>query len=1008
MSQNTNIRTRLILAFIVTTILAIILSLAAFKSISVLSDTARNIHSHPMAVSNAVLEANVHIVAIHRSMKDVILANSETEIEAALSRVKNHEKEVLQSLQIVQERFLGDQSQVTRTIKAIQDSRPIREEVVSLVRAGKVEAAEAITRGKGEIQLALIEREMQQLSHFARNKAEQFRLKAEEEASDVLLYMGTLLLAIILVNVGIGFVVIRKTKVTEEILREREAHLRATVDSAIDSIITCDSKGNIVGWNQGAKLTFGYSFDEITGQSLTLLMPERYRKDHQRGLDRVVSGGAPNVVGKVVQLNSLRKDGSEFPIELSIASWPSRDEVFFTAILRDITKQKQAETTLRESESRFRMLFERAPVAYQSLIDDGDILEVNTAWLDMLGYTRNEVIGRKIQDFIVEDGFVNRNLPRFIQAGEIDLPETPMRCKDGTVKFVHVDGRIGYDEENNFLQTHCLLVDVTERERAIEELLQYEHIVSSSTDMMSILDHNFVHLSVNPSYENAFNLSKEYFAGKTASEVFGEKFFENNIRPHAEHCFSKGENVNYQAWLDFPETGRRYLDVTYSPFVRGGKVEGLVFNARDITRRKLIEDELAEHRSHLEDTIKKRTEQLAETQEKAESANKAKSNFLANMSHEIRTPMNAIIGLTHLLEQTDLTPGQLEQLNKIDISGKHLLSVINNILDISKIEAGKLALEQMDLDLNALFDDVRALYQEQLNSKGLTFETDINNVPHWLHGDPTRLRQALLNYVGNAIKFTKQGTISLRAIKLEENDTDVLIRFEVQDTGIGIAPEDLSTLFESFEQADTSTTRKYGGTGLGLVINQHLSEMMGGETGADSELGHGSTFWFTARLGHGQGVMQAEPPKWMGYAEEGLPDQYKGCRILLVEDNAINSDVAEAVLKQAKLVVDTAENGCIAVDKVRANDYDLVLMDIQMPEMDGFEATRLIRAISGKENLPILTMTANVFTEDRKDCLEAGMNDFVSKPFDVDDLFSKLVRWLPGKESVESVKTPQD
>ena len=205
MSQNTNNRTRLILAFSVTTILAIILSLAAFKSISVLSDTARNIHSHPMAVSNAVLEANVHIVAIHRSMKDVILANSETEIEAALSRVKNHEKEVLQSLQIVQERFLGDQSQVTRTIKAIQDSRPIREEVVSLVRAGKVEAAEAITRGKGEIQLALIEREMQQLSHFARNKAEQFRLKAEEEASDVLLYMGTLLLAIILVNVGIGF-----------------------------------------------------------------------------------------------------------------------------------------------------------------------------------------------------------------------------------------------------------------------------------------------------------------------------------------------------------------------------------------------------------------------------------------------------------------------------------------------------------------------------------------------------------------------------------------------------------------------------------------------------------------------------------------------------------------------------------------------------------------------------------------------------------------------------------
>jgi signal transduction histidine kinase/CheY-like chemotaxis protein len=407
-------------------------------------------------------------------------------------------------------------------------------------------------------------------------------------------------------------------------------------------------------------------------------------------------------------------------------------------------------------------------------------------------------------------------------------------------------------------------------------------------------------------------------------------------------------------------------------------------------------------------------ETLRKAKEDAEAASRAKTQFLANMSHEIRTPLNAILGFTHLIRRDPLSPQQINQLDKLADASHHLQKILNDVLELSKIEANKITLDDTIFSPERVIDQVRTIAGHKIQVKNLHIHTDIRHIPEQLRGDGARLRQILLNLLDNAVKFTEQGRIDIRARVVQQSPESIVLRFTVQDTGIGMRDDQIARIFQAFEQADSSTTRRFGGTGLGLAICKQLVELMGGGIGVESQWGEGTTFWVEIPFApaeetfprHRVAIEHAEPSPDAEQMQESALAQRRGSRILLVEDNFVNQEVACMLLESMGMEVDVADNGEAALAMVAKKPFDLVFMDIQMPVMDGLEATTAIRRLPDRQTMPILAMTANAFVEDRERCLQAGMNDHISKPIDLQKLRSLLIEWLAPRTATKPSPRP--
>lgn len=800
----------------------------------------------------------------------------------------------------------------------------------------------------------------------------------------------------------------------EEALAQSEARFRKLFEDTMEATMIVEN-GRFTDGNRAALELFGIATNELFQQMSPVSLSPALQADGTPSPDKAnamltlaLQHGAHQF-----EWEHMRADGRCFPAEVLLTRIQYKDRDLIHAVVRDISARVAAENSLRDSQ---RQLGKRM----QELSCIFDVFVETEGYRDDLGALLQRVAQR---------------LPAAMQWPEIAAARIEYQGSSfNTVDPFHVhsklvvgldddcefSGRIivGYTEpraladEGPFLkEERALLSGIAQRlsdlirRRHLESLQEKQRdlirsVFSQAAEGIVLIDADTLgFVEFNDAACDTLGYTREAFLQMTLHDVQGE--------PDTELFESRVREIRQTGMGDFENTHRHKNGQLLNMFIRNRAIESgghtyWVATWHDITDKKRAAAELENYRHHLEELVRLRTLELEQARQQAEAANQAKSTFLANMSHEIRTPMNAIIGFTHLLQRDIADAMQRERLAKIGASAKHLLSLINDVLDLSKIEAERMIIEETTLNVRAVLDHVFSMMRERAEARGLSLVEEI--APGLdsmaLIGDPLRIGQILINYTANALKFTDHGQVTLRARVEEEMSDAVRLYFEVEDTGIGMNAEQQERVFDVFQQGHSSITRKYGGTGLGLAICRRLAALMGGQTGVRSTPGQGSTFWFTVRVGCGEhgATMVSELPSG---------DLRRDAHVLLVEDNEVNQIVAKELLTSVGLRVDIAGNGEQAVRRFRPGLYDLVLMDMQMPGMDGLEATRIIRGMQGGQTVPILALTANAFEEDRQRCMAAGMNDFVSKPVDPERLYAMLRRWIPESASGQaSVSAP--
>ena len=915
----------------------------------------------------------------------------------------------------------------------------------------------------------------------------------------------------------------RSTRLMEEELRaanlaaqqQAEAHLQAILDTVGEGIVIADHSGRIVSVNPALLLIYGYTRGELAGRGIDLLLPTGEAPSELHGMDRVFALDRESM--------ACRKTGEPFPIELGVGDLSPTGVPHFICIIRDISDRKRIERDMRESQLRFRDFAESSSDWFWETGPDLRFTRFSGNFTEFTRILPDHYVGRTRDEMIADDSDPEarrQNLEDL--AARRPFRNFVYRTKalgGETGRVLRVNGKPVFTEAGEFLGYRGTASDITEEIDAEERLkatqAEIERLAQRNASILESVDDGILGIDLNGN-ATFVNRAAARLLGYDPAELVGAEILPlmasdmESARTLYRVLLRLEDSVRDDA-ASFRRRDGTILPVEYiaSPVMEQGHQVGVVLGFRDITQRRMVE------------------RQMREAKDAAEAGNRAKSEFLATMSHEIRTPMNGVIGMTGLLLDTKLDDEQRHFAETIRDSGESLLTVINDILDFSKMEAGKLDLDYTEFELVPLVESVVDILAPRAHAKGIEIASLIDpRLRMLVRSDPGRLRQVLMNLGGNAVKFTEAGGVSIEVRIAEGSGTHVMVRFEVRDTGIGIAKDAQDRLFTMFSQVDASTARRYGGTGLGLAISKRLAELMGGQVGVDSEPGHGSRFWIELPI-EILGPQSADPPDLRGRrvlvvddnpvnldvierqlrsfgvtvtscpdagagmtelttaaargdrwevalidaqmpmvsgpdmvrmirampmlnqtkviitssqgvvdrdisdsidaflhkplrqgtildtiarllgvgtrpagspeAGDGEPASPQGCkrlRILVAEDNPVNQQVALGLLRKLGHSVDVVGDGAEAVEAVRLLPYDLVLMDVQMPEMDGLEATRAIRSLAIQASqIPIVAMTANAMRGDDQICLDAGMNGYISKPIDRRKLTEVLAQY---------------